>query len=506
MAVNENEQDLLSQQVSFVQHFLTGLDAGGYQLQVQQRIVNSQGQPISGDAYSSRYTFAVKADRFAISQPGNVISSVFPANNASGEFANVLPQVVFSLKTFPWVRYPTNDLPYTPPAPGTDTDADVPTWLWVMLLDEDDVAACAKQGLSLDLTPVTCTVADLFPKAALPANVTTTLGNNYSYFTGATNTNGLEPGESLEDSIQAIDVPLSLFWQIAPTIEDLKQMAHGRVVSLINQPTVTNIADPGEPNGAFSIVFGNRLPANEKKTIAFLVSLEELQNFLPSSTQGGAPTGNAFDGQLALRLAVLNTWTFFTTGQPATFVDQLLRLNGRVIDDPKKQPPPPAVNTDLRILYSGANPVVQGAFNMGYVPLNEILRTAGQTVSWYRGPLTPYSITQSWLKVPTASPDAATVFDPATGMLDTSYAAAWTIGRMLALQDVTFSSAYYNWKRGLRQQLLNSVENTKLEQSFGTSLNMGPAAKQIKPTTNAKISLGATSLFKRTIMALNPKE
>ncbi len=192
MAGNNNEQYLLNQQVSFVQHYLTGLDAGGYQLQLQQQLLDNAGEPVKDAAYSNRYTFAVTADRFAISQPANVVYSVFPNQNASGEFANVLPHVVFSLPTFPWVRYPTLTLPYAPPTPGTDTDADVPTWLWVMLLDEDDVAACESQGLRLNLDPITCKVADLFPQAALPNGVISTLGDHYSYFTGASNTNGLD--------------------------------------------------------------------------------------------------------------------------------------------------------------------------------------------------------------------------------------------------------------------------------------------------------------------------
>lgn len=505
MASNGNEQNLLNQQVSFVQHYLTGLDAGGYKLQMQQKVLDSAGKQISGETYESSYKFAVTADRFAISQPANVIYTVFPADNASGEFANVLPHVVFSLKTFPWVRYPTSTLPYAPPAPGTDTDGDVPTWLWVMLLDEDDVADCEKSGLTLGLKPATCKVADLFPPAALSGGQSSTLANNYSYFTGAAGIEGLEPGENLDDAITTIDVPLALFWKIAPTVADLKQMAHGRVVSLINQPTVATTSAPGEPTGTFSIVFGNRLPSNEKKTVAFLVSLEKLEPFLPDAATGGAPSSNTFDGQRSLRLAVLNTWTFFTNGQPAHFVDQLLRLNGRVIDDPGK-PAQPAANTNLRVTYAGTNRMLQGAFNMGYVPLNETLRTSGKTVSWYRGPLTPYAVGKTRINPPLVSPDAATLFDPSTGMFDTSYAAAWTIGRMIALQDSNFSSAYYNWKRGVHRELLMSLENHMLEQSFGASLKLGSAARQVPENANLEAPWGATSLLKRTIMSLNPED
>jgi hypothetical protein len=504
MPVNDNEQYLLNQQVSFIQHFLPGLDAGGYELQVNQQVVDQNNNPISGEAYSNSYTFAVTADRFAISKPGDVLYSTFPSDNASGEFSNVLPHVVFSQKTFPWIRYPTNDLPYAPPSPGTDTDADVPTWLWVMLLDEDDVTACTNLGLSLNLTPATRAVADLFPQAALPNGVTSSLGNNYSYFNGAINTAGLEPGQNLNDAIQTIDVPLRLIWDIAPTIADLRQMAHGRVVSLINQPTTVNLPDPGEPTGTFSIVFGNRLPADQRKTVAFLVSLEELQDFLPDQTAGGAPSGNTFDGNRSLRLAVFSSWTFFSTGQPATFVHHLLSLNGRVIDDPKIQPPPPASNTNLRVTYNGGNATVRGAYNMGYVPLNETLRTGGQTVSWYRGPLAPYLIGESWLSVPIPSPDAAMIFDPTTGLLDVSYASAWTIGRMVALQDTAFSTAYYNWKRDLEQQVLLSVEDNMLEGSVGVSLAKLPAAKQIPAALGVAAPRGSISLLKRTIMALNP--
>lgn len=505
MASNGNEQSMLNQQVSFVQHYLTGLDAGGYKLQMQQKLLDRSGKQINDQAYERSYTFAVSADRFALSQPGNVIYSLFPAENASGEFSNVLPHVVFSLATFPWVRYPTNYLPYAPPMPGTDTDADVPTWLWVMLLDEDDVEACRRQGSTLDLSPATRTVADLFPQAALSGGYTSTLGEHYSYFSGARNVEGLEPGEQLDDVIQTIDVPLALFRKIAPTIADLKQMAHGRVVSMINQPTVAKMADPGEPNGTFSIVFGNRLPSDKSKSAAFLVSLEMLEPFLPPFAASDAALNDDPDDKRSLRLAVLRSWTFFTNGQPAHFVDRLKRLNGRAIDVLGKTEQA-AANTNLRLSYTGANQMLQGAFGMGYVPLNETLRTSGKTVSWYRGALAPYAVAKGRCTPPLASPDAATIFDPSTGMFDTSYAVAWTIGRMIALQDDSFSSGYYSWKLGMHQQLRASIENQMLEQRFGACLDQASAARPQPANATLKAARGASSLLKRTILSLHPED
>ncbi|HJT65162.1 MAG TPA: hypothetical protein VJ749_01840, partial [Pyrinomonadaceae bacterium] len=71
------------------------------------------------------------------------------------------------------------------------------------------------------------------------------------------------------------------------------------------------------------------------------------------------------------------------------------------------------------------------------------------------------------------SPDEATVFDPTTGMLDASLAAAWTIGRMVALQDTAFSTALYQWKRGLTQKVINYIEEQILGEQFAFVLEAG---------------------------------
>jgi hypothetical protein len=474
---SDNTQYLLNQQVSFTQNFLSGMDAGEYQLNVSQQVLDSAGKPVSGDPYSNTYTFAVAGDRFSIARPADVVHSTFPMDNASGEYSNVLPHVLFRSETFPWIRFPNAQPP--------DQSGDVPTWLWLMILDEDDVAAYP----SLSAAITTRTIGDLFPPAAAP---TSSLGSNYSYFQGATGITALEPGQNTASPINTIDVPLALIWKIAPTIADLQQMAHGRTVSLINQPANARTAT-GTPTGTFSIVFGNRLPQSNKRTAAFLVSLEQMESFLPDSPAGGAPAGNTYDGSKNLRLAVLSNWTFTSMGQPATFVHKLQSLNGCTPGGP------PASNTNLRLGYAGSNPVVGAALNMGYVPLNETMRTSEQTVSWYRGPLVPYNVTQASIDLPVASPDAAMIFDPATGMLDVSYAAAWTAGRMIALQDTAFSVSLYNWKRSVAQQVISSSESRLMEQTFGQALGLTRAAQK-----NTLLQSSFTSLFSRTVQSLAP--
>lgn len=481
-------KDILNELVSFIQHRLPGLADGSYQITVSQRVLDSKDKLISEDPIVRSYTFAVVGDRFQLQTPTQAVFSVFPEDQASGEFSTVLPHVVLTNQTFPWSRYPTLEPPVPPPPPGQDTEADVPTWLAVLLFDEDDLLQYPK----LTLDPVSQTVGDLFPERL---HKPTTLGPNYSYFYNAKDT-GLDPGDTLATQINTIDIPLPLFWSTCPSLTDLALLAHVREVSLANKPTGTGAADPGEPIGRFSIVFGNRLPQTQKKAYAYLVSLEELQPFLPNS-DGTPPNPNPFDSNLSIRLAVLSSWTFFSTGESATFVEQLLELNGRTADSSAD-----AADTTLTLPYAGTNTVVKNALQMSYVPLNHKLRTGGQTVSWYRGPLVPYPIPQPRIKFPIASPDQATRFDPTTGMFDSSYAAAWTLGRQLALQNKTFSTALYDWKKGLTQQVIDAIENQILEERLKPLLQ---SDSQPAVLLRMKRVTPAQALVHKLIFSLDPQ-
>jgi hypothetical protein len=466
--------------VTFIQHQLPGLEDGSYQLTISQHVNDSDGNPISGQTLSRSYTFAVTGDRFRLSNPSATVASTFPASNATGEFKTVLPHVVFTAPSFPWARYPTKSPPPLP-APGKDSEGDVPTWLAVLTLDDDDVTAYP----ALVLDPVTRTVGDLFPADAYTAS---TLGSAYSYFTGATNTNGLEPGQAVTDPAQTIDIPLQLFANIAPTLADLNLSAHVRQVSVQNKPMALGDTPPDDPIGTFSIVIGNRLPQDNKQSHAYLVSLEALQDYLPATGDGGTTANAKLDMTQSLRLAVLQHWTFNTKGETAAFVDQLEQLNGRTIGGPD------AVNTNLRLVVNGAAPPISTALAGGYVPLNHGLRTGETTVSWYRGPLSPIDRARAGPNLPVSSPDHALVFDPTTGMFDASLAAAWTIGRLVALQDQSYATSLYAWKKGQAQAVVDAVERQIIDDAFaGLTVPPAPpaaaaATAEEKPAARAAVA------------------
>lgn len=452
---NENRDNyLLNEQVTFIQHHLPGLEAGAYQLEVTQTVFDCSGKPVNKDSLNNTYTFAVKGDRFALSKPSETVAAVFPENSGTGEYSAVLPHVLFYNKTLPWIRSPKATAP-DPAKMQVEVDADVPTWMAVLLLDEDDAATFPM----VELTPQNLTLGDLFPSSAYSPS---TLKGNLSYFQGVADTSDLDYGETTADPIQVIDLPLQLFWQIAPTLADLDFLAHARKVSLITKPTNPKAAKPGEPVGDFSIVFGNRLPQTQKKAYAYLVSLEAMSSYFPTD-EGAAPSGMEPNDPRFIRLAVLQHWTFFSTCDTAAFTNQLMTLNGGAA----------GTDTNLR-LEPNANSgvVVKNALNMGYVPLNQLLRTGGKTVSWYRGPLVPYQIPNNRISLPITSADAATIFDPTTGMFDVSYAAAWTLGRMLSLQDTAFSTALYNWKKTVQAATVAAVENELIKEQFGAIMQI----------------------------------
>jgi hypothetical protein len=444
------------EQVAFIAHHRPGLAAGKYELALRQDVVDGTGAAVAGERIDASYRFAVRSDRFRLKNPSETIYGFFPADNASGEYSAVLPHVTFTRKTFPWSRMLT---------PGSTAVGDLVPWLAVLLVDEDDLPAPVVKP---------ATIGDLFPGASGAAD--------YSYFGKEAKPSELDDGGQAQDPITVLDIALGLFWRIAPTAADLKWLAHARRVSLVNKPTSPGAADHGEPVGDFSVVFGSRLPQAGRKARALLVSLEGLERFLPTDPEGGAPPGGGLAAEARLRLAVLANWTFFSTGDASGFDRRLMALDL-------------GVDGSLRLPGASDDPTVAGALGAGYAPIDHDLRDGGRTVSWYRGPLTPRPAPARAVGAPYASPDSATRFDPTTGLFDASLACAWTLGRMLALQDAAFSASFHRWRKGLTREAAEAVEDAMLRDRFGPLLAASPAGE----APRARV---AASLWRSTLMRL----
>ena len=267
----------------------------------------------------------------------------------------------------------------------------------------------------------------------------------------------LDAGESHDDPCLVIDLDLDTFRRIAPSLQDIAWLAHGRTSTTNRKATRASVADLTTVQD-YAVVVANRLPRMGGRSVACLVSLEGLGAWLP----GGAPPPAASAGRI--RLACLATWNFHTLEEPLSFGECLSALDRRPLRPSGDVP-----------AWSPGEDYVAAAFEMGYAPMPHRERDGGLAVSWYRGPFTPLAVPRT-VTLPLDGSDAALIEDLRTQLLDVSYAAAWQIGQLLALQDRAFSTALYRWKIATRRDAVASVERDLLSQRLGQPEARGGAA------------------------------
>jgi hypothetical protein len=387
--LNSGEVEVPALEIVFVDASPPPLPSGDFRITVQDAVAWSGG---STAPFSSQYDFTVAGPRFTFDPA--LVHSMFPPPGNRGHFQKYLPHLVLSQRTLPWQRTVDGSLPSEPPF--------IP-WLWLVSLDEDDIAAGK-------IAVKTVTVQELLTP---PARI---LGPDIRLETG--------DGDPAKTQLMVVDIPTALINTLVPSKEDATACASARLVSLIDKE-IPPLAEPAD-TGWFSVVMGNRFPKNGKLNTQYLLSMEGY---------GSAKTNIFFPNQVdpakydAVRLVMFVSWSFTNIDDGQTF-DQLMKnlTVGR-----------------LAMPKTTVDPTILGAFDMGFTALDHITRAGEPTVSWYRGPLLPMRMP---LNLPPAYPDgiypnndAPLRFDPETGMFDVSVAAAWQLGRLLGMQDGEFAAA-----------------------------------------------------------------
>ena len=424
----------MTQNIVFIQNDIPPLRPGSYALTATQTIPNQQP-----GTFKATSELVVQGERFSFKS--DEIQSVFPPNLAIGEFDGVFPHVVLNRRTLPWERL-LND---------TDLSFDRAPWLAVLLFDDANAPV-----------PQKLTVNALLPTGTLPPKT-------LSY--GAATLLPLGYGESLDDTCMVIDIPRLMFNQVAPAEPDLQYLAHIREVDS------SQGVDSKVSIQQYAVVIGNRIPAHNTVSHAFLVSLENMGDYLPPAD--GTQSTHMPSDTNAVRLITFCSWTFTANAKDRALQTLLENLNTPPAGQPRittlqmpivgAAPTPARVTQALaeqaagQLSSNGANVLAQNALQMGYVPFNHHLRHGGQTFSWYRGPLAPYAV-PSALKVPISDPDAANRYNPQTGLFDVSYGMAWQLGQMLALQNGGMANDLYRWKRSVTHQQVIAAEQALLEQ------------------------------------------
>lgn len=438
------------QLVSFIENAAPPLQDTTYRLLAEQTVPGQDPGTFRASA-----TFVVAGERFTI-RPAE-IDSVFPPDLANGEFDGVLAHVVLSRSTLPWERQPGT--------PGSADDYPGAPWLAVLVCDAASAPPLqhktAKDLVQQD-APITVPGSAVTGTGALPATI-------LSY--GAALLGKLSYGETPDDPCTVIDLPVAQFSQIAPAAADLRYLAHIRAVD------TTGAADGTQPNERHAVIVANRIPAPQGRARAFLVSLEGMADYLPRPD--GTPSQAIGQQVKAVRLIAYRSWTFTVNDMDETLEKLLLGLNTRpdgsaadtVLMLPVTGVPSQAQLRDAMtrqaagtVSAEDASVLMRNALLMGYVPMNHHLRHGGRTVSFYRGPFVPLPAPAVTARAAAcySGPDAAAAYDPQTGLFDVSYAAAWQLGQLLALQSTGLASQLYQWKHAVTRQESMAAEEALL--------------------------------------------
>jgi hypothetical protein len=450
--------------ITFVERHDPALPSGTYEIAVTQKLASKDGETIKPETHASKQSFAVLGPRFSLA-PAE-IAAQFPPPNSQGEYAKALPHIAFGRLTLPWAR-----------AAGPDPVDTSKTLPWLALLTIDDA-----EGVS----PVAAQVGDLQraafapdPKAPATTRASTLAATTASYAdAGAGGKLTLEHGQALSDPCRVIDVPVGLLAAIAPSAADLHWLAHTR-----------NLTTGGEQS-ELSFVVANRTPPPSGSATAHLVSLEGLSAWLPQAD--GTPARIVVGGVAAadVRLVSLASWTFSAIAPEETFAGLLSAVSSGIL---ALRPPDggtgPAADT------------VQRATLAGYCGLRHRTRAGDLTVSWYRGPFLPCPPSAGLVPAPDPSAPAEPVtsadqllrYDPATGMFDASYAAAWQLGRLLAVQDLRFSAALRAWKASVSQKTALAAEAEVVRERIGAVADADASASLLGRVAGALNASTATA-------------
>ncbi len=481
--------------LQFLAYQLPALEAGDYTIEATQSINsnNTTGQlPNNENSWTTQHNVSVRAPRWLLN-PSD-ISAQFPKPGATGNFESILPHIMLKKGSLPWERPNAATIA---PAEQNAYQARQP-WLALLLFPEADTPI-----------PKTITVNDLFADK-LPANTYfptmykdvagAKTPSDKAWLT-------LESGEQTSQQLSVIDVPYSTLSGLLPAADELSYLAHVRAGATGTSPSLIDSDDSaaiicnrlpitggkntlhlvsleqrwdndgtGDGTGFIYKADGTQAAATDNIRLVslchwqfycnqhFKITPAIIDNTASNNKLDWLGTNTSYQTALS---HYINQEFVCTT---ADFCSQIRTILG----DPTTSTLP---DTDLQALATGCkftktlsgllnnldqsqmqlrlptqtgitNDTAKDLLNNGAIPLPHQFRNGDQSYSWYKGPLTPVVASFSQvIKAPIKSADSLLRYYPDVGMFDASYAAAWQLGRQLAIADNQFSRDLYHYKR-----------------------------------------------------------
>ncbi len=388
----------MNEQMKIVDCFLPSLAAGKYTVAVTQKVKSTQEEGVKViQEVSKKMNFAIDAARFTLNSDD--VFSVYPPSNTTGQYANHFPHVVFNRRTLPWERTIDGKARAT-------NDSNIP-WMAIVLLDQDEMR-------SIRIVPTL--ISDLLYQEKPSDNISRPKIRNKN---AGPETLQLMEWEDQDTKCLTVDLSKEQFIQYIPKRSELPYCAHAKIVNVAHKEG-NGISDTLNQSGYFATLVGNRFIQRNKAYTAIVVSLEGHLDYIENN--------NLMDQKV--RMVVLASWKFSSAGE--TSFESLL-----------KSVEVKSMNVEL---IQKKTSVLDGFLKQGYTPMRHTMRNGAKNVSWYRGPFVPNKTHFSTGDAITfSSSDTALYYDTNTGLLDVSIAAAWELGKILALKNQEFTKAMIEW-------------------------------------------------------------
>lgn len=364
-------------------------------------VTSEQSVEKMGEGAKVTEEFLVEGPRFCL--PQTEIDSVYPPDGTKGSYGGILPQIVFKRKTLPWERSVEKERQsgrYG--SEGKRPMREIP-WLLLLTLRESE-SADLKTGTAEEM-------------AAVPPKV---------FFPKLTMTEAEK-----KQKCTYMDLDMGLFQSIAPKPKELALLCHAREVNLENRVCV------GDESPWVSVLAGNRLPeVSESGALnrSYLISVESFGDYSQLDIAE----------YKSIRVPVLYQWHYLCMPRGESFTELFEQLKCRRFCS-----------------HSGE---AQGAWGAGgYYPVEHRLRNGAKTVSLYRGALIPHMERFEEDDIDAvADVDGLYQYAADMGLFDISYAAAWQLGKLLALNHRAAAEALMdvqekNHQTALRQKQQNAL-------------------------------------------------
>lgn len=426
-----------SETIKFYDGYFSALGAGSYTIEVTHTVSAPSGKPPVPPYTMIPQQIIVDGPQFTIDP--NAVQSQFPPIGGTDQYEQQLPFLVLGDPSLPWER---------PLVPGDPTPNNPTPWLALVIFAEGEITVNPETN-----TPVSTTTVQQFL---------------------APDSNIFKPDltvspDVLASNCQTITISAATFTAVMPQQADLKYLAHCRAVNA-----------PDEDLGLVAVVLANRLPVASGSAVRYyaqVVSLEGFADYLPGPNSKPIPPKTApppgTSAQKDVQMVSHFGWSFVSLPETGVGFDQL--VEGLIAS----QEPNPDFELPVPTGAIGLPPAAFDRLTQGYVPLSFItgMGEKGQnTFAWYRGPFSPVvpqplpAVSNPAVPVvQAASADALMIYLAEQGLFDLSYAAAWQIGRALALADASFSQAVRGYRLAARTATARLAQRIAMPHFAGES-------------------------------------